>query len=40
MKWCEWPRADPLMRRYHDTEWGVPDTKVGLNVYRKKTPRH
>lgn len=23
-QWCEWPRCDALMRRYHDTEWGVP----------------
>jgi DNA-3-methyladenine glycosylase I len=21
---CDWPLADPLMQRYHDTEWGVP----------------
>lgn len=21
---CEWPGVDPLMRRYHDEEWGVP----------------
>ena len=23
-QWCEWPRSDALMRRYHDAEWGVP----------------
>ena len=23
-RWCEWPRSDALMRRYHDAEWGVP----------------
>ncbi|MGB3921926.1 MAG: DNA-3-methyladenine glycosylase I [Minisyncoccia bacterium] len=23
---CSWPREDPLMRRYHDREWGVPVT--------------
>lgn len=22
---CAWAQADPLMRRYHDTEWGVPE---------------
>jgi len=21
---CEWPSDDPLMIKYHDTEWGVP----------------
>ena len=21
---CEWANGDPLMRAYHDTEWGVP----------------
>ena len=21
---CEWPGNDPLMRKYHDEEWGVP----------------
>lgn len=21
---CRWAEADPLLRRYHDTEWGVP----------------
>ena len=21
---CQWPTGDPLMIRYHDTEWGVP----------------
>ena len=21
---CEWPSDDPLMVKYHDTEWGVP----------------
>jgi DNA-3-methyladenine glycosylase I len=21
---CAWPAGDPLMRRYHDEEWGVP----------------
>ena len=21
---CEWAAGDPLMRKYHDTEWGVP----------------
>lgn len=21
---CDWPGNDPLMRRYHDEEWGVP----------------
>src|SRR5471032_2319677 len=21
---CEWAQGDPLMRRYHDEEWGVP----------------
>ena len=21
---CDWPGLDPLMRRYHDEEWGVP----------------
>lgn len=21
---CAWPASDPLMRRYHDEEWGVP----------------
>ena len=21
---CEWAEHDPLMRAYHDTEWGVP----------------
>lgn len=21
---CAWSEADPLLRRYHDTEWGVP----------------
>jgi DNA-3-methyladenine glycosylase I len=21
---CEWAESDPLMRNYHDTEWGVP----------------
>ena len=21
---CEWPRSDPVMQRYHDTEWGQP----------------
>ncbi len=23
-RWCEWATSDPLMRRYHDAEWGVP----------------
>jgi len=23
-KSCEWPTNDPLMLKYHDTEWGVP----------------
>lgn len=30
METCNWPGKDPLMIRYHDTEWGVPvhdDTK-------------
>ena len=22
---CAWAQADPLMRHYHDTEWGVPE---------------
>jgi len=22
---CEWPRGDPLMTKYHDTEWGTPN---------------
>lgn len=22
---CAWARGDPLMRAYHDTEWGVPE---------------
>ncbi|TVV77230.1 DNA-3-methyladenine glycosylase I [Sphingomonas solaris] len=22
---CGWARGDPLMRAYHDTEWGVPE---------------
>ena len=21
---CKWSESDPLMRRYHDTEWGIP----------------
>ena len=21
---CSWPKGDPLLLRYHDTEWGVP----------------
>ena len=21
---CSWPAGDPLMQKYHDTEWGVP----------------
>jgi DNA-3-methyladenine glycosylase I len=21
---CEWAESDPLMRAYHDCEWGVP----------------
>ena len=21
---CSWPAGDPLMKEYHDTEWGVP----------------
>jgi len=21
---CAWPKADPLLTKYHDTEWGVP----------------
>src|SRR5438046_1865209 len=21
---CSWAKGDPLMRRYHDEEWGVP----------------
>lgn len=21
---CSWPSGDPLMKEYHDTEWGVP----------------
>ena len=21
---CDWPTTDPLLQRYHDTEWGVP----------------
>ncbi len=28
---CTWPSNDPLMKQYHDTEWGVPvhnDTKL------------
>ncbi len=24
LKRCAWPTGDPLMVRYHDTEWGVP----------------
>ena len=24
MSRCEWAGSDPLMRAYHDTEWGVP----------------
>lgn len=24
MKRCAWPKDDPLMIAYHDTEWGVP----------------
>jgi DNA-3-methyladenine glycosylase I len=30
METCSWPNNDPLMIKYHDTEWGVPvhdDTK-------------
>src|SRR3989344_1868181 len=23
-KTCQWPKADPLMLKYHDTEWGRP----------------
>jgi DNA-3-methyladenine glycosylase I len=23
-KSCEWPLGNPLMLKYHDTEWGVP----------------
>ena len=22
---CSWAEHDPLMRDYHDTEWGVPE---------------
>src|SRR5271165_6708935 len=22
---CSWSEGDPLMREYHDTEWGVPE---------------
>jgi DNA-3-methyladenine glycosylase I len=22
---CAWAESDPLMREYHDTEWGVPE---------------
>jgi DNA-3-methyladenine glycosylase I len=22
---CSWAGTDPLMRRYHDEEWGVPE---------------
>src|ERR1700685_438430 len=22
---CTWAESDPLMRAYHDTEWGVPE---------------
>ncbi|MCJ7538518.1 MAG: DNA-3-methyladenine glycosylase I, partial [Desulfobacterales bacterium] len=21
---CSWPTGDPLLIKYHDTEWGVP----------------
>jgi DNA-3-methyladenine glycosylase I len=21
---CSWPREDPLLKKYHDTEWGTP----------------
>ena len=21
---CSWPKGDPLLTKYHDTEWGVP----------------
>ena len=24
IKRCQWPGTDPLMIKYHDTEWGVP----------------
>ena len=24
IKTCQWPSDDPLMVKYHDTEWGVP----------------
>jgi len=24
---CPWAQSDPLMRAYHDTEWGVPEYK-------------
>src|SRR5580704_9291578 len=23
---CAWAEGDPLMQRYHDEEWGVPET--------------
>src|SRR5258708_36811430 len=22
---CAWAESDPLLRKYHDTEWGVPE---------------
>jgi DNA-3-methyladenine glycosylase I len=25
MKRCSWAEGDPLLREYHDTEWGVPE---------------
>lgn len=27
---CSWAQSDPLMRAYHDTEWGVPVTESRL----------
>lgn len=32
MAWtrCEWAKNDPLMRAYHDSEWGVPQRNARM----------
>lgn len=34
---CSWSEHDPLMRHYHDTEWGVPerDARASPTITRR-----
>ena len=31
---CSWAEGDPLLRSYHDTEWGVPE-REGQRLWEK-----